>query len=318
VIGALAALNVADKLVDGARSADELAVELSAHPQALYRVLRAVASIGIFAEDEHGRFALTPTAACLRSDVAGSLRDAAIMFSLEPFWNPYSDLLHSVMTGEPAFNRRYGMSIYDYLERHPADARTFRAAAATFHAQGIEAIIGAYDFSRHRTVIDLGGGTGALLAGILATYPSVQGVLFERPSALAAAAATFERDGVTDRVAFVAGDFFASVPGGADAYLIKSCLHNFDDERAGAVLRAIRRAIPDRAPLLVAETVIPDGNGAHYSKFDDVEMLAIAGGADRTGREWAALLEIAGFGLQQVVPCGDRFSLLEAYPIEVL
>lgn len=313
VIGVLAELGVADHLAEGPRSAESLAAAVGAHPRALHRLLRAAAAFGVFTDTGDGRFALNPTADTLRSDRPGSLRPAAMMFALEPFWAPYARIRHSVTTGRPAFDELYGTSVYDYLARHPGDAACFAAAAAAFHARAIEQIAAAHDFSGYRTVVDVGGGTGSLLAAVLRRHPDVRGVLFDRPDVVAGAAGTFAEAGLSDRVDLVGGDFFASVPGG-DAMLVKSCLHNFDDEQAVAILRVLRRGMADTATLLVAETVVPAGPGPHYAKLDDVEMLVIAGGADRDEQEYASLLSAGGFTVDRTVPCGDRFSLIAARP----
>jgi hypothetical protein len=207
----------------------------------------------------------------------------------------------------------YGTSIYRYLSEHPEQARLFGAAAATFHAQAITHIAGGHDFSRYGTVVDIGGGSGTLLAAILQRHPGVRGILFDQPDVVEKASETFERTGLTNRVELVGGDFFESVPSG-DALLIKSCLHSFPDDKATQILRVMRRAMSDQATLLVAETVIPAGNDPHYAKLDDVEMLVIAGGSDRDDREYAQLLAAGGFAVQQVTACGDRFTLIEARP----
>jgi SAM-dependent methyltransferase len=250
---------------------------------------------------------------CLRSDVPGSLRSAAMVFALAPFWDPYSQILHSVTTGEPAFDRAFGTTIYEYLREHPDDAATFTGAAAAFHAQAIEAIAAAHDFGRYGVVVDVGGGTGSLLATILRANPGVRGVLFELDAVLAGARDQLAGCGIEDRVELVAGDFFAMVPSG-DALLIKSCLHNFSDDDAVRLLKVLHAATPANGRLLVAETVVPDGNEPHYAKFDDIEMLVIAGGVDRSEQEWRALLQAGGFRTVAVTPCDDRFSLLEAVP----
>jgi hypothetical protein len=275
VIGVLADLGIADHLTAGPLPAGTLASRVGAHPGALYRLLRAAVSVGVFTADDQGRFGLNPVGECLRSDAPGSLRPAAMMFGLEPFWVPYARIRHSVMTGEPAFDQVYGTSVYQYLSGHPDQASLFGAAAAGFHAQAIAQIADAHDFSFY-------------------------------------ARDTFA-PGLADRVDLVAGDFFESVPSG-DALVVKSCLHNFADDQATAMLRVIRRAMSDRATLLVAETMIPAGNGPHYAKLDDVEMLVIAGGADRDEQQYARLLAAGGFTVQHVIPCGDRFSLIQAQP----
>lgn len=297
VIGVLAELNVADHLAAGPRTADELAREVGAHPDALRRLLRAAASAGVFTDEGDGRFALNAAAEQLRG-----LREAAMMFALEPFWTPYAHIKHSALTGEPAFPRAYGMSVYEYLSAHPETMAVFGAAAAGFHAQAVTAIADAHDWSRHDTVVDVGGGSGTLLAAILDRHPGVHGVLFDRPDVVAAADGPFER---------VGGDFFASVPPG-DAMVIKSCLHNFGDDQAIALLQVLRRALPPDGTLLVAETIVPSGPGEHYAKLDDIEMLVIAGGRDRDEDEYARLLAAGGFTTGRITPCGDRFSLIEA------
>ena len=312
VIGVLADLGIADHLTAGPLPAGTLASRVGAHSGALYRLLRAAVSVGVFTADDQGRFGLNPVGECLRSDAPGSLRPAAMMFGLEPFWVPYARVRHSVMTGEPAFDQVYGTSVYQYLSGHPDQASLFGAAAAGFHAQAIAQIADAHDFSCYGTVVDVGGGTGTLLAAILRRHPAVHGVLFDRPDVIGTARGTFA-PGLADRVDLVAGDFFESVPSG-DALVVKSCLHNFADDQATAMLRVIRRAMSDRATLLVAETMIPAGNGPHYAKLDDVEMLVIAGGADRDEQQYARLLAAGGFTVQHVIPCGDRFSLIQARP----
>jgi hypothetical protein len=311
VIGVLAELGIADQLTDGPRTAESLAGATGAHPKALYRLLRAAVSLGVFTQDDQGRFALNETGAGLRSDVPGSLRAAAMMFGREPFWTPYARIRHSAMTGEPAFDQVYGMSIYEFLSGHPEEAGVFGAAAAEFHAQAITRIAAAHDFSRYGTVVDVGGGSGTLLAAVLRRHPTVRGVLFDLPEVVEQARPVFDKAGLSDRVDLVGGDFFRSVPPG-DALLIKSCLHNFADDRATAILRVLRQAMPADGTLLVAETVVPTGNEAHYAKLDDVEMLVLAGGADRDEREYAELLAAGGFTVERRTPCGDRFSLIEA------
>ncbi|MEV6285686.1 methyltransferase [Kribbella sp. NPDC051770] len=306
VLATVAELGIADALVDKPLTAAELAETTNVNARALYRVLRAAASIGVFAEDADGRFALTETAELLRSDVPGSLRAAARMFALEPFWTPYARISESVRTGEPAFASTFGTRIYDYLQTHPDDAAVFGATVASFHDQAMGPIVAAHDFSSYRTVVDLGAGSGNLLLELLTVYPGLRGVLLELDSVLSSARETLAA--VLDRVDLVAGDFFAAVPPG-DAYLLKSCLHNFDDEQAIRILRAVRAG---GGPVLIAETMVPAGNGAHYSKFDDIEMLVIAGGADRTEQEYSELVTAAGFTPREVVQCDERFSLLVA------
>jgi SAM-dependent methyltransferase len=254
-------------------------------------------------------------AACLRSGTTGSLRAAAITFSMEPFWRPYDRIMHSLMTGEPAFDQVYGMNVYAYMREHPEEMKLFAEAAKGAYAQSTGPVVAAYDFSRCTRVVDVGGGSGYVLAAILAAHPHLRGVLFERPAVLENARSFLRAEGIDRRIELVAGDFFESVPAGGDLYLTKSCLHNFDDDRAISMLRVIRRAIPDDAPLLVVDSVVPPGNEPHYSKLDDVEMLVIAGGIDRREDEWSALLAAGGFKLARVIPTSAMVSILEARPV---
>jgi hypothetical protein len=233
------------------------------------------------------------------------------MFGLEPFWSPYARIAHTVRTGEPAFDQVYGQSIYEYLQGNPEQAAIFGAAAAGFHGRAMAPIAAAHDFSAYERIVDVGGGSGALLIEVLRTAPSAYGVLLELESVVPAAEEAFRTAGLLDRVELVAGDFFAEVPAG-DVYVVKSNLHNFDDQQAIELLKVIRRG---NAPVLIVETMIPAGNEPHYSKFDDIEMMVIAGGADRTEAEWGALATAAGFAPRSVVRCDDRFSMLAADPV---
>jgi hypothetical protein len=313
VLGVAANLGIADHLAQrGPATAEELAELTGTNAGALYRVLRAAASVGVFEEDVNSRFAMTDMAELLRSDHADSMRAPVMMFGLEPFWAPYSKILHSVKSGEPAFEETFGTSVYAYLESHPEDAAIFGQAAAAFHREGVRAIVDSYDFSGLGTVVDVGGGNGSLLIEVLRANPSVRGVLLEVEGVLDRADEALTDAGLGHRVDLIAGDFFDEVPPG-DAFVIKSCVHNFNDEDAVTVLSVVARSMGPGVPLLVVETVVPPGNDAHYSKLDDIEMLVIAGGIDRTQAQYAGLLEAAGLSLARAIPAGDRFTVLEAY-----
>ncbi|MEV6276736.1 methyltransferase [Nocardia sp. NPDC051832] len=308
VLATLAELGVADAVAEKPLTPAELADRLDVRPRELYRVLRAAASIGVFAEDAAGRFGLTETARWLRSDVPGSLRFAARMFALEPFWAPYARLTHTVRTGEPAFDAVYGQGIHQYLHENPEVAAIFGQAASAFHGQAMVPIAGAYEFPPHGTIVDVGGGSGALLAAVLRRNPDARGILFDQEPVLPVARETLAE--FAGRVQLVAGDYFAEVPAG-DVYVIKSCLHTLPDDDVIAVLTVLRKR---SAPVLIVETMIPAGNEPHYAKFDDIEMMAVAGGADRTEHEWSALAAAAGFRPAPVRRCDERFSLLVAEP----
>jgi hypothetical protein len=241
---AAAKLGLADLLKDGPRTADDLAKLSGTHAPSLYRVLRALASAGVFSETPDGRFSSTPLSSTLETDAPASLRGFAIAELGEDHYPAWAELLHSVRTGEIAFNRLFGMSVWEYRAQHPDDARIFDEAMASFTAAGNEAILAAYDFSPFRKIVDVGGGDGSLIAGILKTHPAVQGVVFDLPHAIMHAQQRLEAAGLTNRCQAVAGDFFESVPDGGDAYALKWIIHDWDDERAVTILRNCRRAMP--------------------------------------------------------------------------
>lgn len=310
-----ATLGIADLLVSGARSAEELAEQVGAHGPTLYRLLRLLASLGVFAEDDAGLFVLTPLAQCLRSGVPGSQRDWAIMVCGPSFWSSWGDLLTSVRTGEVAFPRVHGMDRWEYLAQHPTESAVFDAAMTANTALESEAVVAGYDFSPFSAVVDVGGGAGGLLATLLAAHPPMRAILFDQPHVVAAATKLLRRAGVADRCEVVGGDFFDSVPGGADAYVLKSVIHDWDDEQAIAILRTCRSAMADRATLLLVERVIRPGNAPDPTKFMDLLMLVMNGGRERTSGDFGRLLAAAGFRLGAVTPTASPLSVIEAHPI---
>ena len=256
LLNVAARLGIADLLADGPKDAGALAAAAGAHPDSLRRVLRALATLGIFAERGDGTFALTGLSRLLRSGASGSLRASAIMYGEEWYWRPFGELLHSVLTGETAFDHVFGRSFFDYLGDHPKAAATFDDAMTSFTSDHAEAAMEAYDFSGLRNVVDVGGGHGSLLAAILKSNPSATGVLFDRPSVVAGAAAILEAEGVADRCGLVSGDMFESVPAGGDAYVLKWIIHDWDDAHAIAILKICREAIADDGRLLLIERVL--------------------------------------------------------------
>src|SRR5262245_28216159 len=257
MIHVAAKLKLADHLAAGPRSPLELAASVGAEPLALYRLLRALASLGIFAGDAGGAFALTPQAELLRSDVQGSLRDVALLYGEDWLWQAYGGLLHSVRTGDPAFVKAHGQPLYGYLHEHPRAAVQFNAAMSAFSVQEALAILEACDFSAARSVVDIGGGHGALLAALLRAHPTLSGTLFDLPSVVAGAAHLLNEAGIADRARRIAGDFFDEAPSGGDLYLMKSVLHNWDDVDARRILSTCRAAMNAGARLLVIERVVP-------------------------------------------------------------
>lgn len=309
-----ATLGVADLLANGPRDVEELAEHTGTHAPTLYRLLRLLASLGVFAEDDAGRFGLTPLAECLRSDVPGSQRAWAIMVCGPTFWSSWGELQHSVRTGETAFPKVHGMSNWDYRAQHPEEGAVFDAAMTANTALESAAVAGGYDFSGIGVLADIGGGQGLLLATILAANGSMRGILFDQPQVVAGASELLTRAGVADRCDIVGGDFFESVPSGADAYLLKSVIHDWDDEQAVAILRTCRSALADGAKLLLVERIIRPGNTPDPAKFIDLLMLVMNGGRERTTDDFGRLLAAAGFRLSGVVPTGGALSVIEGAP----
>lgn len=298
----VAKLGIADLLKDGPKSSDELAASVRANPDALYRVLRALAGAGVFAEVDHRCFMLTPLARLLQTDVPGSFRGAAIFFGDDQNWRPWGELLYSVKTGKPAFEHVFGMGYFEWAFQHAEASDIFSAAAAATTRPESMAIVAAYDFSGFRTIVDVGSGKGSLMAAILKAYPRMGGVLFDHPQVIAGARDLLEREGVAARCELVAGDFFASVPEGGEAYLLKSIIHDWDDARAATILQNCHRAMKGQGKLLVIERLIPPGNEPSYVKLLDLQMMVLLGGRERTEAEYRALFAAVGFRLTRVIP----------------
>ena len=306
-----ARLGVADLLAAGPRPVAGLAAETNTHERSLYRVLRSLAGAGVFRETEPKTFALTPLAEPLRSDAPDSVRNGMIFMGEEWHFRVWGDMMHSVRTGRPAWGRTHGAEVFDYLAANPAHAEVFNNAMTDMSVITAPAVVEAYDFSSFGTLADIAGGHGYLLAQILKANPGLKGLLFDVPPVVEGAGALLEREGVAARVEKVAGDFFASVPR-ADAYIMKHIIHDWDDERAGLILKNINAAMGPEGRVLIVEVVVPEGNEPHYAKLLDLEMLASPGGIERTAEEYAELLAGAGLRLTRIVPTTSPFSVVEA------
>lgn len=308
-----AKLGIADLLQDGPRTSEQLAGSTQTHGGALYRVLRALASIEIFAEDDEGRFRLTPLAECLRSTTPRSLHAFAVMLGEPEHWRVWGDFLHSVRTGQPAFDHVFGMPQFRYFAAHPESGRLFNEGITSRSGLENDAIIAAYDFARFATIIDVGGGEGSLLAMILKSSETTRGILFELPHVIATARRKFEGTQQTERCTFDEGDFFNSVPSGVDAYILKKVIHNWDDKRALLIIRNCAKVMARNARLLLIEPVVPAGNPPSINKLLDLQMLVwTSGGRERTEAEHAALLQAAGLKMHRVVPTETALSIIEA------
>jgi predicted O-methyltransferase YrrM len=316
LIHVAATLGVADFLSGAPKSCHELAASLRVDPEALYRVLRALASFGIFEETDPRWFALTPMAQPLRSDVPGSLRGSAILYGERWWWQACGELLHSVRTGQPAFDHVHGKALFAFLDDAADAAATFNDHQTSMTQQDAAAVVSAYDFRKYARVVDVGGGHGALTAAILRACPSTTAVLFDQPAVIEGAKQRLRAEGVTDRCTCIAGDFFESVPEGGDAYVLKDIVHDWDDDRAMAILRNCRRGMAhapaDTTRVLVVEKVIPPGNAPFPGKLTDITMMLVAGGRERTAKEYETLLTGAGLALTRIVPTSSPASVIEA------
>ena len=309
-----AKLGIADLLADGPVDCKDLAAATNTHAPSLQRVLRALASVGVFTEVSPGSFALTPLAELLRTETPGSMRALAIMYAEEQY-QAWGELLHSVRTGETGFEQQFGMGYFEYLAQHPESDRVFNEAMTGWTHQLVGAVVDTYDFSPFKTVVDVGGGYGALLAAILQSNPSTRGILFDLPHVVASAEEQLGVTEVVDRCTFVSGDFFVEVPAGGDAYVLSQILHDWDDERCVTILAQCRRAMPDHGKLLVVELVLPEGDEPFLGKWLDLHMLVLLGGRERTAAEYDMLFRAAGFKLARVVPTPPGPSVVEAVPL---
>jgi hypothetical protein len=310
-IGVAARLRLADLMAHGAQSVDALADATATHPPTLYRLLRALASVEILHELDGRRFELTPLGQPLRSDDPDSIAGWAAFIGRPNYWQAWSGLLYSVRTGENAFRHVHGTDVWTYRSTRPDESAAFDRAMTSLSRRSNAALLTAYEFGRFRTIVDVGGGNGALLAAVLAAHPQVQGVLFDQPHVVPGAASLLERAGVASRCRTVGGNFFESVPEGADAYVLRAVIHDWDDDACIRILTVIRHAIAEHGKVLIVERVIAPANEGRDAKFSDLNMLVGPGGRERTREEFAALLESSGLRLERVLDAGG-FSVIEA------
>ncbi len=304
-----AEIGIADLLAAGPRTADELANETRTHGPSLYRVMRALASVDLFLEDDAGRFSLTSLGKLLATDAPGSKRSLARMAGAE-FYRSWGGLLSSVETGGAAFDKVFGKPFFLYMSANPDRWRIYDDAMTGVHDEETIPVLDAYDFSSFKTVVDVGGGNGLALAAILRRHPEMQGVLFDLPEVVERAREVVAGSGISDRCRFVGGDFFDSVPASADAYLMRHVLHDWEDEEAVSILKNCREAMRPGGRILVVETVIPSGNGPCFGKWLDLMMLLV-GGRERTREQYGELFSAAGLRLTRVVATAHEVSVIE-------
>jgi len=310
-----AVLGVADHMAGGPRASDEIAAAVGAHPRSLYRLLRALAAVGVFREHEHRRFSLTGMGECLRSDAELSVRPSATYLGQAYRWQTWGHLLHSVKTGESAFRALHGVDTWTYRERHPEQNAIFNAAMTANSRRVDGAIVGECDFSCFARIADIGGGHGSLLAAILAANPEARGVLFDLSHVVATAAPVLEAAGVRNRCEVVGGSMFESVPEGCAAYVMKFILHDWDDADCIRILQACRRAMQPDARLFVIERLVGSPNADPAVKLSDLNMLVGPGGQERTREEFTALFRTGGLRLADVVETRAAVSVIVGEPV---
>ena len=307
----LAKLGIADLIKDESKTVDELATATASHALSLFRVLRALASIGVISQDDQNRFGATPLSDTLRSDVRGSLRAFAMTEMGEEHYPAWGELLHSVRTGGIAFDKAFGQPVWEFFANHPDNAKIFNDAMSGMTAQANEALHAAYDFGDIKRIMDVGGGHGGLITSILQKNADMRGILFDSPQVIEGAKASIEALGISDRCELIGGDFFHTVPPGADAIILKWIIHDWNDEQSVAILKNCHRVLPDKGKLILVEAVVPATSEPHFSKFIDLNMLVMTGGRERTESEFRKLYEDSGFELARVVPTESPFSVIE-------
>jgi hypothetical protein len=312
-IHVLVRLGVPDQLADGPRSATELAATANSHEQSLYRVLRALAAIGLLNELPDRCFELTALGETLRSDVPGSLAGWAAFVGSPYEWKVWGRLYDGVMTGEHAFRLEHGIGPWEYRQRHPEEVTVFNRAMNSLTASISPAVVSGYDFSTAKSVVDVGGGGGLLLTEILKSNPRARGILFDLPDTVDDARAFVSASGVGERCELIPGDFFKSVPPGADVYLLKSIIHDWYDKEASAILTTVRGAARPDSALLVIEQILAGPNEGAPAKLGDLNMMVAAGGQERTREEWEKLFAATGWRLDEVRPAG-RLNILVTRP----
>lgn len=316
VISVATELRLADLLGAGTMSGEALAKATETHPPSLARLLRALAAWGLLEEREAGRFNLTPLGALLRTDTLGSLRSLTLLLGSGSGWRAWGELLHTIRTGETAFEHVFGRDAFQHLALDPERAAIFDAYMADLTRAAIRAILAAHDFSRYRRIVDVGGGNGALLSSILVAVPKAHGIVLDTPAGSASAPRRLEETGVTLRCRIEAGDFFADVPNGADAYVLKSVLHDWDDDRAIAILENCRRAMRSDSTLLVIERLLPERTECSDVHREivmmDMQMLVMQSGRERTSARYAELLAAAGLIVVETSQTASPFAIIEA------
>lgn len=311
-VGAAAKLGLADQLANGARSASEIATSVNAEPGSVHRVMRMLASIGVFTMDSNDHFGLTPLGDTLRTGVPGSMKNFAIAQTSPGHWLPWGQMSEAVRTGRPMSTSALGMELWDWYSTHPEEGEFFNRAMGDLSAGVAGEVTGSYDFSPFETVLDVGGAHGILLGAILRANPQMRGILFDLPHVTATAAESLRAQGIEERCELVTGDFFASVPPGADIHVLKQIVHDWSDGECITLLRNCHRALKPAGKVLLVEMVIPADNSPSMAQAMDMNMLVLLTGKERTELQHRDLLAAAGFRMERVIPTHSPFSIIEA------
>ncbi|HKV99218.1 MAG TPA: methyltransferase [Vicinamibacterales bacterium] len=311
-VGTAARLGVADELAKGPLKSDEVARAIGADPRATFRLMRMLASIGVFTMDAEERFGLTPLGDTLRSGVPGSVKDFAVAETAYGHWEPWGRMADVVKTGKSQTKDALGKELWDWYSQNPNEAAYFTAAMGNLSAGAAGEVTRVYDFSKHERVADIGGAHGILLGAILRAHPKLHGILLDLPHVTASATQALEAQGVAARAVVVGGDFFTSVPAGADVHVLKQIIHDWSDEECGRILQACHRALAPRGALLLVEMVIPADNRPDMAQAMDLNMMVMLTGRERTEAEYRELLTRNGFALERVIPTHSPFSVIQA------
>lgn len=309
-IYAAAKFGIADLLKEGPKSVDELAAATNTEPDLLYRLLRALASVGIFSEQPDRQFKLTPLAELLRSDIPMSQRSLALMMGGDQY-RAWGNLADTVQTGDNAYEKLFGKPIFERLSEQPEMARVFDDAMTGIHGRETQAMLDAYDFAGINVIADIGGGNGSTILAILEKHTHLKGILFDLPHVVERTRKNIESAGMLDRCQLIGGDFFETIPTNADAYLMRHIIHDWDDQKSLQILQNCHRVMSPGSKLLLVESVIPPGNEPFTSKLLDLTMMLIPGGKERTEEEYRELYDQAGYELTRIVPTRTEVSVIE-------
>jgi hypothetical protein len=316
MVRAVSQLRIADLVATGPRSSDDLAASTGVQVEPLRRILRCLVTVGVFTETEDGRFGATPISECFR-DQPGTIRSTALMLPTESY-TAFGDLMYTLQTGEAAFEHTFRMSRWEHLAQDPERAALFNAAMQSRTEQVRDAVAAAYDFSGLRSIVDVGGGRGTLMVGLLKAHPNLRGTVFDVEAGLAETEAYLKEQGVHDRCDVVSGSFFDSLPASHDAYVLKNIVHDWNDEKATAILASCRKAMGAHARLILVEHVMPAHAEASADSrrifMDDIQMLVMLAGKERTEAEYASLMRAAGVRLTRVLTTDSIFQLIEGVP----